>query len=91
LKYLYDVDDGENLYSFLGPHIYGQHTGLPLLILLYSTHAILCTLSWLEILTLIGLSSFFPLLDTTIITLADWYHDLAPDAQNEFFQTKTVP
>ncbi|KAG7450632.1 laccase [Guyanagaster necrorhizus] len=29
--------------------------------------------------------------DSTIITLADWYHDLAPDAQNRFFQTGTVP
>jgi iron transport multicopper oxidase len=32
-----------------------------------------------------------PLSDSTIITLADWYHDLAPDAQNEFFQTLSVP
>lgn len=29
--------------------------------------------------------------DSTIITLADWYHDLAPNAQNRFFQTGTVP
>ncbi|SJL08430.1 probable Laccase-1 [Armillaria ostoyae] len=29
--------------------------------------------------------------DSTIITLADWYHDLAPDAQNRFFQTGSVP
>ncbi|KAF5339947.1 hypothetical protein D9758_016762 [Tetrapyrgos nigripes] len=29
--------------------------------------------------------------DSTIITLADWYHDFAPDAQDRFFQTGTVP
>ncbi|KAJ7577399.1 laccase 3 [Mycena floridula] len=29
--------------------------------------------------------------DSTIITLADWYHDLAPAAQNNFFQSGTVP
>ncbi|KAG6836660.1 Laccase-1 [Arthromyces matolae] len=29
--------------------------------------------------------------ESTIITLADWYHDLAPDAQNKFFQTGVVP
>ncbi|KAL0947899.1 hypothetical protein HGRIS_010534 [Hohenbuehelia grisea] len=28
---------------------------------------------------------------TTIITLADWYHELAPAAQNGFFETGTVP
>ncbi|KAJ7584002.1 laccase 6 [Mycena floridula] len=28
---------------------------------------------------------------STVITLADWYHELAPAAQNEFFQSKTVP
>ncbi|KAG5338505.1 Laccase-1 [Termitomyces sp. Mn162] len=27
----------------------------------------------------------------TIITLADWYHELAPAAQNVFFQTGVVP
>ena len=30
-------------------------------------------------------------IDSTIITLADWYHDLAPEAQNRFFQTGSVP
>ncbi|KAJ8487814.1 hypothetical protein ONZ45_g14188 [Pleurotus djamor] len=29
--------------------------------------------------------------ESTIITLADWYHDLAPHAQNQFFQTGLVP
>ncbi|KAK7464216.1 Laccase-1 [Stygiomarasmius scandens] len=29
--------------------------------------------------------------DSTIITLADWYHDVAPDAQDDFFQSGTVP
>ncbi|KAG6887567.1 laccase, multicopper oxidase, benzenediol:oxygen oxidorectuctase [Termitomyces sp. T32_za158] len=29
--------------------------------------------------------------ESTIITLADWYHDLAPAAQNTFFQTGVVP
>ncbi|KAF7424252.1 laccase [Pleurotus ostreatus] len=29
--------------------------------------------------------------ESTIITLADWYHDLAPHAQNQFFQTGSVP
>ncbi|KAF5371834.1 hypothetical protein D9615_009538 [Tricholomella constricta] len=28
---------------------------------------------------------------STIITLADWYHTLAPDAQNDFFKTGSVP
>nr|UDP83122.1 laccase 6 [Cyathus bulleri] len=29
--------------------------------------------------------------ESTIITLADWYHDLAPDAQNDFFKSGVVP
>ncbi|KAF9266465.1 putative laccase 1d precursor [Marasmius fiardii PR-910] len=29
--------------------------------------------------------------DSTIITLADWYHEVAPDAQDNFFKTGTVP
>ncbi|KAF5341605.1 hypothetical protein D9758_014080 [Tetrapyrgos nigripes] len=29
--------------------------------------------------------------ESTIITLADWYHAFAPDAQDTYFQTKTVP
>ncbi|KAG6830726.1 hypothetical protein H0H92_015005 [Tricholoma furcatifolium] len=29
--------------------------------------------------------------ESTIITLADWYHTLAPAAQNDFFQTGVVP
>ncbi|KAJ7249604.1 putative laccase 1d precursor [Mycena rebaudengoi] len=29
--------------------------------------------------------------DSTIITLADWYHNLAPKAQNDFFQNGTAP
>ncbi|GLB43059.1 putative multicopper oxidase family protein [Lyophyllum shimeji] len=29
--------------------------------------------------------------ESTIITLADWYHNLAPAAQNVFFQTGVVP
>ncbi|KAJ7579850.1 laccase 3 [Mycena floridula] len=28
---------------------------------------------------------------STVITLADWYHELAPAAQNSFFQSGTVP
>ena len=31
------------------------------------------------------------LLESTIITLADWYHDQAPDAQKGFFETGKVP
>ncbi|THV05652.1 putative laccase 1d precursor [Dendrothele bispora CBS 962.96] len=29
--------------------------------------------------------------ESTIITLADWYHNPAPDAQDDFFQSGTVP
>lgn len=29
--------------------------------------------------------------DTTIITLADWYHDVAPVVQNTFFSTTIIP
>ncbi|KAF8997070.1 laccase [Cyathus striatus] len=29
--------------------------------------------------------------ESTIITLADWYHDLAPAAQTDFFKTGVVP
>ncbi|KAI0031190.1 laccase 6 [Vararia minispora EC-137] len=29
--------------------------------------------------------------DSTIITLADWYHDMAPDAQKVFFKSGVVP
>ncbi|KAL0569009.1 laccase, multicopper oxidase, benzenediol:oxygen oxidorectuctase [Marasmius crinis-equi] len=29
--------------------------------------------------------------ESTIITLADWYHEVAPDAQNDFFKTGIVP
>jgi iron transport multicopper oxidase len=30
-------------------------------------------------------------LESTVITLADWYHDQAPDAQRVFFESGTVP
>lgn len=29
--------------------------------------------------------------DSTIITLSDWYHEVAPDAQDGFFKSGTVP
>ncbi|ESK90671.1 laccase [Moniliophthora roreri MCA 2997] len=29
--------------------------------------------------------------ENTVITLADWYHTVAPDAQDKFFNTGTVP
>ncbi|KAJ8080638.1 laccase, multicopper oxidase, benzenediol:oxygen oxidorectuctase [Marasmius tenuissimus] len=29
--------------------------------------------------------------ESTVITLADWYHDVAPDAQDKFFKSGSVP